>query len=239
MRRRDFITILGGAAAWPLAAHAQQPAMPMVGFISSTSSDGNAALVDEFRRGLVETGLIEGRSVAIEFRWADNQYERLPLLVADLVQRRAAVIFAYGAVNGPTAAKRATTTIPIVFLIGSDPVEVGLVASLNRPGGNLTGMTLFVKLLLAKRLELLRELVPNINTIGLLVNPRNPNTEQEVRDMQGWRMPVDGACGSSPPVSKPSSMPCLRPLHSSKRAHSSSPPMHPSATDATRSYRLR
>jgi putative ABC transport system substrate-binding protein len=183
MRRRDFLGVLGGAAAtWPLAARAQQAVMPLIGFLHSGSSILYARLVHAFRDGLNETGYIEGRNIAIEYRWADGQYDRLPILAADLVLRQVAVIVA----NSPAipAAKAATTTIPIVFQTGSDPVAGGLVASLNRPGGNLTGVSTMNVELTPKRLELLRELVPTATAIGLLVNPTNPNADTQSRGLK-------------------------------------------------------
>jgi putative ABC transport system substrate-binding protein len=193
--RREFITVLGGAAAWPLAARAQQR-MLVIGFLGSGSPGGSQQEVAAFRRGLAETGYVEGRDAAIEFRWAQEQYDRLPMLAADLVQRRVAVIVASGVVRAPLAAKEATSTIPIVFSTGSDPVEFGLVGSLNRPAGNVTGVTSLGRELLAKRLEMLRELLPDVSAIGLLVNPNNPNTAPSVTELQamaragGWTLHV-------------------------------------------------
>ena len=181
MRRREFITLLGGAAAWPLAARGQQPAMPVIGFLRSTSLADATGLVTAFRQGLKEAGFVEGQNVAIEFRSAEDHVDRLPALVADLLRRPVAVIV--GNNNSAIVAKAATATIPIVFATGTDPVQEGLVASLNRPGGNVTGVSFLSGLLGAKRLELLRQLVPKATTIGVLVNPK-PDTEAERRDVQ-------------------------------------------------------
>ena len=185
MRRREFITLLGGSAACPFAARAQQGTMPVIGFLHSASPDGNADRVRTFRQGLKETGFVEGENVAIEYRWADSQVERLPALATELVRRGVAVIVVFGPVVA-FAAKAATTTIPIVFVVPEDPVRLGLVTNLARPGGNLTGINFFPAEVTGKRLELLRELVPAAVRIAVLVEPTNPtSTESTLRDVEG------------------------------------------------------
>jgi putative tryptophan/tyrosine transport system substrate-binding protein len=182
VQRRAFVGALGGAAALPLVARAQQPTMPVVGFLNSTSSDGYEPMVAAFRQGLKETGYIESQNVAIEYRWAGGQYDRVPALAAELVRRHVVVIVANTPAN--LAAKAATSTIPIVFTTGGDPVQMGLVASLNRPGGNITGVTQVLAEVAPKRLELAHEMVPTATVIAVLLNPTNPNSEVELRDLQ-------------------------------------------------------
>jgi putative ABC transport system substrate-binding protein len=183
VKRRDFITLFGGAAAWPLAARAQQSAMPVVGFLSSSALADRARYLSAFRQGVRETGYVEGQNVAIEYRWAQDQYDRLPDLAADLVRRQVTVIAAHD-VPSAIVAKPATTTIPIVFVTGGDPVKLGLVASLNRPGSNVTGITFVAALLGAKQLGLLHELQPGAVRIGVLVDPNYPITASFISDVQ-------------------------------------------------------
>ena len=178
MRRREFITLMGTAAAWPFVARAQQTAVPVIGFLSTLSPSNMATnVMNEFRQGLKETGFVEDQNVKIEYRWAEGHYDRLPALAAELVHRQVAVIAATGGEPSPQVVKAATQTIPIVFMANGDPVAAGLVASLNRPGGNLTGVTIFGMMAAGKRLELLRQLMPNAGTIAYLMNPNNPNSE--------------------------------------------------------------
>jgi putative tryptophan/tyrosine transport system substrate-binding protein len=181
MKRREFIALIGGAAVWPLTARAQQSALPLIGLLSTRSPGDSADLITGFRGGLKEAGYVEGQNLAIEQRWAEGHYDRLPAMAADLVQRRVAVIAALGGVNSALAAKAATSTIPIVFVSGGDPVTFSLVSSLKRPGGNATGISVLTVELLAKRLELLREIIPTVTVIGLLVNPANAVVGAQIR----------------------------------------------------------
>ena len=183
MKRREFMSLLAGAAAWPLAARAQQPAMPVMGYLNSRSRDTDTPFLAAFHRGLNETGYVEGQNVAIEYRWADGQYDRLPVLATDLVRRRVTVMAATST-PAALAAKAATSAIPIVFTTAADPIAVGLVDSLSRPSGNVTGVNSYLSDLGAKRLELLRQLVPTAALIGMLVNPNYPDAESQAKDVK-------------------------------------------------------
>jgi putative ABC transport system substrate-binding protein len=182
VKRREFITLLASAAAWPLVARAQQPTMPVIGYLSSRSPSESAHVVTAFRRGLRELGFIEGENMVVAFRWAEGRYDRLPTLADDLVNSRVAVILAAGGPPAALAANAATSTIPIVFSSVTDPVRLGLVASLSRPGGNVTGMASFTTALGAKRLGLLHELVPTATEVAMLINPSNPGAEEDAKD---------------------------------------------------------
>jgi putative tryptophan/tyrosine transport system substrate-binding protein len=191
MKRRQFITLLGGAAAtWSLPARAQQPAMPVIGFLQQGASDTSQDFVSTFRQGLRESGYVEGQNVTIEFRWAEGHYDRLPALASDLVGRRQVHVVAASYLPAARAAKSATSTIPIVFVSGSDPVESGLVASLNRPGGNITGVNILTAALIAKRLELLREVVPGAGLVAILLNPSNSNAEANAKEAHSAALAV-------------------------------------------------
>jgi putative tryptophan/tyrosine transport system substrate-binding protein len=184
LNRREFITLVSGTAAWPLAARAQQSATPIIGYLSARSLDDTVHLVAAFRRGLSEHGFVEGQNVMIEYRWALGQYDRLPAMASELVRRPVAVMTTTGGEPSAVAAKAATTTIPIVFSIGGDPVKQGLVASYNRPGGNLTGISLLTNPAEPKRIGLLHQLIPQATVIGFLLNPNLPQAESQVRDVQ-------------------------------------------------------
>ena len=203
MKRREMVAALGGAAVWPLVAHAQQPMIPVIGFLSGRSQDEASSDTAAFHQGLNEMGYVSGRNVVLEYRWAEGRNELLPNLAADLVKRQVAVLAAVGGNNSALAAKRATATIPIVFTSSADPVQVGLVASLSRPGGNVTGVSWFDTELGAKQLQLLRELVPNVTMVVLMINPQSPEVAHQRESAQqaaralGWQLQVISASGVS------------------------------------------
>jgi putative tryptophan/tyrosine transport system substrate-binding protein len=185
MKRREFITLLGGAAAaWPLAAWAQQPVMPVVGFLSSLAPEGAVPLVAAFQAGLSASGYVEGKNVAIEYRWARGEYDRLPALARELVTARAAVLATTGGEPAALAAKAASSIVPVVFMVGGDPVKLGLVASYNQPGGNATGINLLTEAMEPKRLGILRELLPQVPTVAVLVNPKFPPAELQAKEIE-------------------------------------------------------
>jgi putative ABC transport system substrate-binding protein len=196
MRRREFLTIIGGASAWPLAARAQQPAVPVIGFMGLETADRYADRLGPFHQGLKETGFVEGQNVAVEYRWAQGHYDRYPEMAAEFVRRQVTVIAATGGEPSPQSAKAATQTIPVVFTANGDPVREGLVASLNRPGGNITGITVFGTAAVTKRVQLIHELIPQATIIAYLMNPNHPSGEIEMRAAQtaarslGKKMPV-------------------------------------------------
>jgi putative tryptophan/tyrosine transport system substrate-binding protein len=186
MRRRDFIALLGGGAmSWPISARAQQGGLPVIGWLSARSPAEAASSLQAFRQGLGQVGYFEGKNVTIEYRWAEGRYDRLPALAAELVSRQVTVIAATGGEPSPLAAKAATTTIPIVCTLGGDPVQTGLVTSLNRPGGNVTGTTIMALEMASKRVDLARQLVPNTTAVAMLINPKFPIASTEAREMAG------------------------------------------------------
>ena len=191
MRRREFIALLGATAAWPLAARAEDSSVPVIGFLSSRSPEESAHLVTAFRQGLAAGGFIEGQNVVIEYRWARGQYDVLPAMATDLVSRRVNVLTTAGGEPSALAAKRATSTIPIVFGLGSDPVSIGLVESYSRPGGNATGITFLTTLMEPKRLGLLRDLVPGVPLVGILLNPGFPSSERQLQDIEEAARRID------------------------------------------------
>jgi putative ABC transport system substrate-binding protein len=191
MRRREFIALVGGAGCWPLAAHAQQQPMPVIGFLHSSSRDSYGSQMRMFRESLKEGGYVEGQNVTIEYRWADDQIARLPALVAELLQRQVSVIVAGGSPASALAAKSATTTIPIVFMNAADPVEIGLVKSFNRPGGSITGATLLSAELVSKRLGILHDLLPSVKNVAVLVNPARPGIDVQKAQVQTAAQKLD------------------------------------------------
>ena len=227
MRRRDFIiSLLGGAAAaWPLAARAQQPTMPVIGFLGTGTPADWTQFVAAFRQGLGEVGYEEGRNVAIEFRWAEGQGSRLPALATDLAGRQVSLIVSSAGTVAARAAKAASASIPILFVMGGDPVKFGLVASLNQPGGNVTGVSFLLNVLAAKRVELLRAMVPAATEIGLLVNPDNPNAEADTKDAQEAARAIGLQIMSCMPGPRATSMRLSQLSFDSERLRFSSHPM--------------
>jgi putative tryptophan/tyrosine transport system substrate-binding protein len=205
MRRREFIALVGSATLWPLAGRAQQQRMPVIGFLHSASPDTYASQLNAFRESLKESGFVEGQNVAIEYRWAENDITRLPTMAAELAHRDVSVIVAGGSPLSALAAKSATTTIPIVFMNVADPVAIGLVASFNRPGGNLTGATLLRAELVAKRLGILRDLLPSVKTIAMLVNPSRPGVDAQKAQIRDATRALGLAFRSCRPAAKKTS----------------------------------
>jgi putative ABC transport system substrate-binding protein len=191
MRRREFVTLVGGAAAWPLAARAQRPSFPVIGFLHSATANAYAPMTAAFRKSLKEAGYVEGQNVAIEYRWAEGQFDRLPELAADLVRHQVSVIFAGGGLDPSLAAKAATSKIPIVFANGTDPVEAGLIVSLDHPGANITGITFLLNTLGPKEFEVLHELVPKAPLVAALINPKSSTAMSQLKDMQDTARAVD------------------------------------------------
>jgi len=191
MRRREFVTLVGGAAAWPLAARAQRPSFPVIGFLHSATANAYAPMTAAFRKSLKEAGYVEGQNVAIEYRWAEGQFDRLPELAADLVRHQVSVIFAGGGLDPSLAAKAATSKIPIVFANGTDPVEAGLIVSLDHPGANITGITFLLNTLGPKEFEVLHELVPNAPLVAALINPKSSTAMSQLKDLQDTARAVD------------------------------------------------
>jgi putative ABC transport system substrate-binding protein len=239
MRRREFITLVGGVAAWPLAVRAQQSAIPIIGFLRSTLPDASTDLLVALRKGLKETSYVEGQNITIEYRWAENRHERLAALAADLVRKRCVVIIA-GGVDAAFAAKAATATIPIIFAAGDDPIKRGLAGSLNRPGGNVTGVFFVAASVEGKQLGLLREVVPKAAVIGMLVNPASPGSEQKEQETQAAaRAPLGNSFMFSRLAASKILIMSSRPLPNIRLAHSSLGAVHSSPASAINWSRWR